>query len=363
MKVALVHDWLTNFAGGERVLYELHRMFPDAPIYTSVFDKSALPQFDDAEVRTTWLQKMPFLKFKHQLWTPLRPRAFRSLDLSKFDLVISSSSAEAKQVRVRKGATHICYCHTPTRYFWVNPDYYKQNPGLGPLNFLAPLVMPIFINSLKKSDFKAAKRVDYFVANSNEVKSRIEKSYGRESVVINPPVEVERFRTESHHKRSGFVIISRQIPYKRIDLAIKACNELKLPLTVIGTGPEHENLKSIAGDTITFTGFVSDEEVPDYFHKAEAFIFPSDEDFGIAPVEAMAAGLPVIAFGKGGILDSVVDGETGVLFERQTVDSLKKAIAKYQSTKFDRAKISKHAERFNIERFRLEMTEFINSVR
>jgi glycosyltransferase involved in cell wall biosynthesis len=361
VKVAIVHDWLTNLGGAERVVYELHQLFPKAPIYTSVYDRAALPMFEDADVRTTYLQRFPF-NHKHQLYAALRPRAFRKLDLSEYDLVISSSSAEAKQVIVRKDAIHICYCHTPIRYYWSHYTDYINDPGLGVLNPFARYALPVMIPFLRKSDYKAAQKVTAFVANSNEVKDRIKKYYDRDSVVINPPVDVERFVGSGAVKRSGFVIAGRQVAYKRIDLAVEACTKLGLDLTVIGNGPEHERLKRLAGPTIKFLTKVHDSDMPALFHKAEAFIFPALEDFGIVPVEAMAAGLPVIAFGQGGSLDYVVNGKTGLFFKEQTVKSLMSALKKFNQNDFSSSEIIAHARKFSDERFKLEIREYIDSL-
>ncbi len=362
MKVAIVHDWLTNLGGAERVVYQLHKLFPDAPIYTSVYDPSTLPMFEDADVRTTYLQHLPF-KHKHQLYAALRPRAFRSLDLSEYDVVISSSSAESKQVRVRDDAVHVCYCHTPIRYYWSHYYEYISNPSLGVLNPLARYILPIIVPYLRKSDLKAAKNVGYFIANSNEVKGRIKEYYKRNSEVVFPPVDVDRFEPKKESKRSGFIIAGRQTAYKRIDLAVEACTQLGLNLKVVGDGPEHSHLKRIAGPTITFETNVNDSQMPKFFHEAEAFIFPSFEDFGIVPIEAMAAGLPIIAYREGGANDYVVEGKTGTFFKKQTVNTLKKILQEFRPKDYSRAKIIAHAQQFSNERFKLEIEEFVNSVR
>ena len=341
------------------MVLELHKLYPDAPIYTSVYTPATMPMFEDADVRTTWLNKFP-KKNKHQLWSLIRPKAFRDLDLSEYDLVIASCTAESKQVRVSPGAELIIYCNTPIRYYWSHYHEYIASPGLGLLNPLVRYILPLLIGPLRHSDKKAAQKAGHFMANSHEVKKRIKKYYDRESAVVNPPVDVDRFRPDKFkNKRSGFIITSRQVPYKRIDLAILACNQLKLPLTVIGSGSEHQSLKRIAGETIKFVVDPDDQEIVKYYHDAEAFIFPAEEDFGIVPVEAMAAGLPVIAFSKGGSQDYVVDGETGIFFHEQSVAALVAAIRKYQKTDFKPQKISNFAEKFSPDRFKLEVKEFV----
>jgi len=361
MKVAIVHDWLTNLGGAERVVFELHQLFPKAPIYTSVYDKAALPMFENADVRTTYLQRFPF-KHKQQLYASFRPRAFKKLDLSEYDLVISSSSAESKQVRVKDGAIHVCYCHTPIRYYWSNYTEYIANPGMGVLNPLVRYILPVMVPFLRRSDYKAAQRVTAFVANSNEVKNRIKKYYDRDSVIISPPVDVERFVPSGKTERSGFIIAGRQTSYKRVDLAVEACTQLGLNLTVVGSGAENARLRRLAGPTVKFLSNVRDSEMPALFHKAEAFIFPTLEDFGIVPVEAMAAGLPVIAFGKGGALDYVIEGKTGTFFNEQTVSSLSKSLKKFNRSKYDQSEIIAHARQFSNERFKLEVKEYTDSL-
>jgi len=361
MKVAIVHDWLTNLGGAERVVFELHELFPKAPIYTSVYDKAALPMFGDADVRTTYLQRFPF-NHKHQIYASLRPRAFRKLDLSEYDLVISSSSAESKQVKVKDGAIHICYCHTPIRYYWSNYTEYIANPGLGVLNPFIRYVLPVMIPFLRRTDYKAAQKVTTFVANSNEVKDRIKKYYDRDSIVISPPVDVERFIAASKSERNGFVIAGRQTPYKRVDLAVEACTRLGLDLTVVGNGPENERLKRLAGPTIKFLTNVRDSEMPAIFHKAEAFIFPPLEDFGIVPIEAMASGLPVIAYGKGGALDYVIEGQTGTFFKEQTVKSLMSTLKNFNRSSYKQADLITQARNFSNERFKTEIKKLVDEL-
>ena len=367
-KIAIVCDWLTNMGGAENVVLAMHEAFPEAPIYTSTFVPEAMPLFQDLDVRTTYLQKLPkFLRKLHKLFPMLRVRAFQKLDLSQFDIILSSSSAEAKQVRkTRQDQIHICYCHTPIRYYWSHYHEYYQNPGFNKvLNFLVRLVMPIIVPSLKKADYAAAQQVDYFIANSEFIRQRIKKYYHQQAVVIHPPVEVERFNPAA--KRQDFyVILGRQVPYKRVDSAVAAATKLQLPLKVFGNGPEHTKLVTMAGPNVSFytdfKGNASNAEVEKALNQARGFIFPAEEDFGIVQVEALAAGAPVISYGVGGTLDIVQNGKHGVYFKQQTVDSLVKAIKQSQTITFKTSELTKQAKRFNKSRFIRELTTFVKQV-
>lgn len=361
LKIALVTDWLTNMGGAEHLFYSLHKAFPDAPMYTSVFDSEACQRFKGLDVRTTYLQKLPkSLRSRHQLFPVFRAHAFRNLDLTDYDIVISTASAEAKAIRVRDDAVHICYCHTPTRYYWSHYEEYKKSPGFGWLDPIIKLAIPPFVHWMRRLDLRAVKGVDYFIANSHEVQSRIKKYYHRKASVIFPPVEVERFKPKKIIKKEDFYLtVGRQVPYKRIDLAVKACSMLHKKLIVIGEGSEHEALKQIAGPTIEFKTGIDDQQIVEYFQKAKAFIFPSFEDFGIVPVEAMTAGTPVIAYGEGGARDYVISGRTGMFFASQTADSLAEAIKTFETINFDSKSIIKHAQKFSEQRFIAEMQEFV----
>lgn len=364
-KVAIVCDWLTNMGGAERVVLALHKAFPDAPIYTSVFDAKNCPAFAGLDVRTTYLQKLPAkLRARHQLFPLLRANAFRKLDLHGYDVIISAASAEAKSVRRGSHATHICYCHTPTRYYWSHYKEYLSEPGFGPLNPAIRLALPALVSVMRRSDKKAAAGVDEFIANSTAVAKRIKKYYGRESNIIYPPVAMERFQNLTiTGPRRGFVVLGRQVPYKRKDLAVKVCSDLQLPLTVYGNGPDHAKLKAMAGSTVTFVKNATDKEVARALTAAEGFIFPQEEDFGIVQVEAMAAGCPVIGYAKGGALDVIVEGKTGIFMNEQTPQALKEAIKKFKKSRFVPANIQAHAERFSEERFVREIQLFVKTHR
>lgn len=351
-KIAIVADWLTNMGGAEQVVLALHETFPDAPIYTSTYTPETMPAFKNLDVRTTSLQNLPApLRKLHKFFPMLRVRAFQKLDLSEFDIIISSSSAEAKQVRkTRPNQLHICYCHTPIRYYWSHYKEYKKDPGFGKLNWLVRLAMPLMIPSLRRADYAAAQNVDTFIANSNEVQARIKKYYKKSSTVIHPPVDVNRF--EPARRRSAYyVALGRQVPYKRIDLAVTAATELHLPLKVYGNGSEHQRLVAMAGPTVKFYtdrfGDASDKAVTESLNHTKGYIFPAEEDFGIVQVEALAAGAPVIAYGKGGTLDIVQNGESGILFDQQTTKSVITAITKAEQTTFLPATLRRKAKRFD----------------
>lgn len=362
LRIALVCDWLTNQAGAERILLELHKMFPDAPIYTSVHDPARTPDFKDADIRTSFLQKVPFHN-KHQLFTIPRMLAFRRFNFSQYDIVLSVTAAEAKFIKVKKPTIHICYCNTPTRYFWSHYKEYAKDPGLGRLNPIAKRILPMLISILRKIDFRAAQGPDFMIGNSNEIVRRIKKYYKRPSVAIFPLVDVERFSPRKKITKEDYYLIgSRLVPYKRPDLAVQACTELGRRLIVLSDGPEYDRLVKMAGPTIEFKGFVDDDELPGYYQKARAFIFPPYEDFGIVPVEAMAAGTPVIAYGKGGVRDTVIHKKTGIFFAHQTVDSLKEAILAFEKQSFNQETLQKQAQKFDHQRFRLEITEYIQKL-
>ncbi|HVI69013.1 MAG TPA: glycosyltransferase [Magnetospirillaceae bacterium] len=362
-KIAIVCDWLTNMGGAERVVLSLHKAFPDAPIYTSVFTPETMPAFSGLDVRTSFLQKLPsYLRSRHQLFPLQRTQAFRALDLREYDIIISSASAEAKAVIKRPDAIHICYCHTPTRYYWSHYKEYLASPGLGPLNPVARVALPALVRLMRKLDLQAVEGVDYFIANSSAVAGRIKKYYGHESTIIYPPVSMERFTPlDITGPRKGFVVVGRQVPYKRFDLAVSVCSERKLPLTLYGTGPDHKRLVQMAGPTVRFVEGANDAQVAKALSKAAGYIFPQEEDLGITQLEPIAAGCPVIAFAKGGALDVVIDGKTGIFFDEQTPESLGAALDRFATLKFVPKILQKHAEQFSEERFVREVQSFVHT--
>ncbi len=360
MKVAIVHDWLTVQGGAERVVLALHKAYPDAPIYTSVYNQAVLPQFKDADVRSSFLQRWPLAKRKHQLFPTLRTYAFESFDFSDFNVVISSCSAEAKGIITRPETLHICYCYTPTRYYWSNYNEYLNDTGFGLLSPLVKLVMPRIVTKMREWDFAASARVDQYVTQSHYIADRIKKYYRRaDTPVINPPIEADRFKITEGAKK-GFLVVSRLIPYKRVDLAVQACTELNLPLTVIGSGSELAKLKAMAGPTITFTGRLSDEQIAEAYSEVEAFIFTSEEDFGLTPLESMAAGRPVIAYAAGGALETVTEGKTGTFFKQQTVESLKKVLKSFDASKYNPETLRTHALKYDEAEFIKNIKKFVD---
>lgn len=353
-KVVIVADWLTNLGGAERTLAALHEAFPDAPIYTSVYEptKELAALFAGADISTTWIQKFPkFVRRLHKWFPVIRVWAFRSLNLSEYDVILASTIAESKHVKkTRANQVLISYCYTPVRYYYSHYDDYRRDPGFGKMNWLVRLLIPIFMPSQRKLDYKAAQNVDVFVAISTEVQKRIKKYYEKPSTIIHPPVDVDRF-DPSRTRGDYYVALGRQVPYKRIDLAVAAATKLNIPLRVYGNGSEHARLVAMAGPTVTFFnerfGNASDKAVTAALNSAKGYLFPADEDFGIVQAEALAAGAPVIAYAKGGALDIVDDGESGVLFQSQTVDSLVEAIKKAETISFLPGTLRRKAKRFD----------------
>lgn len=364
-KIAIIADWLTNMGGAENVTLALHEAFPGSVIYTSTYTPETMPAFKNLDIRTTYLQTLPKpLRKLHKFFPMLRVKAFQKLDLSEFDIIISNTSAEAKQVRkTRADQIHICYCLTPVRYYWSHYDEYKKDPGFGHFNWLVRLAMPLFIPALKRADYRAAQEVDTFIAISSEVQKRIKHYYDKPSSVIHPPVDVNRF-TPARAKDDYYVALGRQVPYKRIDLAVAAATKLNINLKVYGNGSEHQKLVDMAGPTVKFYrdrfGDASDEAVNNALNHAKGYIFPAEEDFGIVQVEALAAGAPVIAYGKGGSLDIVQDGESGILFHKQTVDALVEALKKAETVSFLPATLRRKARRFDKGLFITKIRKVVN---
>jgi glycosyltransferase involved in cell wall biosynthesis len=366
-RIAIVHDWLYG-GGAELVVEQLHKMYPEAPIYTSFCTDEWRKRLDN-KVVTGYLQHWPFAQLRKFL-PVLRQRWFRKLDLSEFDIVISSSgNGEAKFVLSDQQhttnntrPTHVCYCHTPTHFYWRKYNEYLENPSFRP-KWMARLGLRLLVKPLRARDYRAAQSVDHFIANSSHIQKDIEEYYGRDSIVIHPPVDVEKWKREDKKQPKqllrGFIMWGRHVPYKRFDIAIKACNELQLPLTIVGEGPETASLKKIAGPTIVFTGRISDEDLVAHAYAAQAFLFPGEEDLGISPVEALATGLPVIAYRSGGALDYVEEGKTGLFFAQQSVVSLSDCLQSFSEESFSKKVITSKAEQFSVELFREKMAEAV----
>lgn len=370
-KVALVHDWLVG-GGTELVVLELHKMFPDAPIYTSYCTDEWREKLD-GKVVTGYLQKWPLGALRKFL-PLLRQRWFKKLDLSGFDLVISSCGNGEAKFALSKPSTHksdnpkpkhICYCHTPPHFLWRQYEAYMKNPGFRP-RWLIRASLKLLLRSLRKKDYAAAQKVDFFIANSSHIQSDIKQYYGREATVIHPPVGTaaadQQNIVRQTPKHRFYVTVGRLVPHKRVDIIVAACRELGLSLKIIGKGPERANLQKLAGPSIEFLGFVEDSEKFQYLSGAEAFLFASFEDFGIAPIEAMAAGTPVIAFGRGGALDYVVPGSTGELYSQQTPEALAKALRSFQPDKYSSREIKQKAEEFSAEGFRDKFLTFLSGI-
>lgn len=357
-KVAIVHDWFVG-GGAEKVVLEIHKLYPEAPIYTSYISDDWRQRLEPAPIITGFLQKWPFPALRKFL-PILRIWWFSRLDFSEYDLVISSSGAEAKGIKTGPNTLHVNYCHAPTHYYWSRYEQYMKQPGFGRFDPLARLGLKLLVGPLRRWDHMAAQRPDYIIANSNFIKSEIKKYYGRDSVVIHPPVDVERYALNTDEPRRGFITAGRQTPYKRIDLAVEACSKLNLPLIVSGRGPDNRRLKRLAGKSVTFMQ-ADDEKLVHLFKTSQAFIFPGVDDFGIVAVEALAAGTPVIAYGQGGALD-YVNKNTGLLFEKQTPESLMKALENFNAGSYNHAKIASFAQQFSPQEFRDKFAKFIASL-
>lgn len=356
LKIAIVHDWLTTFGGGERVVQNFSELFPDAPIYTAVYDEKAQGNnFPTQKIVTSFMQRIPGVLKNYRKMLSLMPRAFEDFNFSGYDLVLSSSSSCAKGVLTPASALHVSYVHSPMRYAWDLYPEYLANAGRI-TRWGMHRQMPV----IRQWDALSSNRVDRFIANSREVAARIRKVYRRDSVVLHPPIETDFFTpSDTDDPGEYYFILSRFIPYKRIDLAVEACNKLGRRLIIAGTGPQEAEIKKLAGPTIEFVGNLGDEEIRELYRGARAFLFPGFEDFGMTPLESQACGRPVIGFGKGGILDSTIPGHTGLFFDDQSVDALCDAIREFENREWDRKTIREHAESFSSVSFRRKLEGFI----
>ncbi|MFH1048135.1 MAG: glycosyltransferase [Patescibacteria group bacterium] len=376
MKIAIVHDFLTYWGGAEQVLLSFHRIWPDAPIYTLLYDEKIVREyFPGAKIKASFLQKFPkFLRRRKKYLLPFAAIAPETIDLKDFDLVISSSSSFAKGIIVKPKTIHISYCHTPTRFLW---DWYFEYLRENELGMIKKSFVLAILHYLRMWDKSVADRVDYFIANSISTQKRIAKFYRTKSQVIYPPVDTNKFKVQSSPKdkptgqakfkvkeRDYFLIVSRLSAYKKIDSAIEAFNKLDWPLYIIGDGEQKEYLKSIAGKNITFLGFVKEKDLPGYYRNARALIFPGEDDFGIAPVEAMSAGTPVIALRKGGAKETIIEGVTGDFFDYSAAPLIAEAVVRFSENekKYNREIIARHAEKFSRERFEREIKDYVRKI-
>lgn len=357
MKIAFVHDYLAQNGGAEKVLQAFQEIWPQAPTYTLFFDVRKLPQFKGQDIRTSFMQKLPLVRSRYQWYLPLMPTATESLDLSEFDVVLSSASAFAKGVITREDALHICYCHTPTRYLWSDTHSYVQELAMPRV---IKSLLPILLSRLRIWDRQAADRVDYFIGNSETVRRRIKKYYGRDSLLLAPPVATDRFSVSGEPKKY-FLTGGRLVAYKRYDLVVEACNQTGLPLKIFGTGPVAKALKKTAKSNIEFLGPVSDQEQARLYAGAKAFIHPQVEDFGITPVESMAAGRPVIAYRAGGATETVLEGIAGEFFDEQCWAAVADQLIRFDETRYDPVQIRKHAEQFSTQVFQSRIRQLVET--
>jgi glycosyltransferase involved in cell wall biosynthesis len=359
MKIAIVQEWLVSVGGSDKVVKAISEVYPEADIYTLVANRKTCEElgFDYSKIKTSFIQKLPFGKTRHRMYLPLMPFAVEQFDLREYDIIISSSHAVAKGVLTKAHQLHICYCHSPIRYAWDLYHEYLHDAGLhkGLKGFVAKYIL----HRLRQWDMLSSFRVDYYISNSDYIAKRIKKIYNRDSVTIYPNIDIKRFELCTE-KEDYYLASSRLVGYKKIDLIVEAFN--KMPdkkLTVIGEGPDFKKIAKISGRNITMLGYQPFEELKNKMQRAKALIFAADEDFGMIPVEAQACGTPVIAFGKGGSLETVKKNETGLFFYEQTTDAIIEAVTLFEKQHFDYATIRKHAEQFSEERFKQEIKDFV----
>lgn len=357
MKLTLVHDWMNQVGGAEDVLAALVALYPNHPIYTSIYAPDMMPDFyRQWDIRRLWLDTMPGIHRHHQPYLPLYPVAWHGLDLSEYDVILSNKSGFCHGLQFGENSIHVCYCLAPTRYVW-QLDSYIAREGFGKL---VELGLRPLVNLMRRWDYAAAQRVTHFIAISTEIQERIQTYYQRDSVIIFPPVETARFQpVPAHEVEDYFLIVSRLIPYKRIDLAVQAATQLNLPLKIGGKGRDLDRLKAMAGPSVEFLGYVPDEDLPGLMARCKAFIFPGLEDFGITPVQAQAAGRPVIAYKGGGALDTVIPGKTGEFFTEMTVENLSAVMRDFAAARYETDHIRQHALKFDTQIFNAQISSFV----
>jgi glycosyltransferase involved in cell wall biosynthesis len=358
MKIAVVHDYFTQLGGAERLVGEIYRMLPDPTLFATVAFANCVPnQLTDVKIHTSWLQKLPSIEKYYRLYFLLYPFGVRALNLSEYDLVVSSSSGYAKGVQVGRNAVHVCYCHTPMRWVW-SFDTYSQRESYA---LSQRAVLAVLLRGLKAWDDEAARQPDHFVANSKVVAERIQRAYGRSAEIIHPPIQVDRFRP-SAEREDFYLVVSRLVSYKRIDIAVRACSERGKQLIVAGEGPDRKALEMIAGPSVRFVGRVSDAEVEYLGSRCRALLFPGEEDFGMAPLEIAAAGRPTIAYRAGGALETIVENDTGVFFDHQTPEALGDAIEQFERESWSPSILRRHAERFSVAVFQDRFRSFLSRI-
>jgi glycosyltransferase involved in cell wall biosynthesis len=358
MRIAVVHDYFTQLGGAEKVAEELYGMLPSPSLFATVALKDCMPpHLSGVPVNTSWMQNLPKIRKYYRFYFLLYPFAVSSIDLSDYDLVVSSSSSYAKGVRTGRDAMHVCYCHTPMRWAWSYESYStRESFGLAQRRLL-----PILIRGLKHWDESASRQPDHFVANSKVVAQRIRQTYGRCAEVIHPPIDTDRFH-RSAEREDYYVVLSRLVSYKRIDLAVQACTERRKNLLVIGQGPDRQRLESMAGPSIKFLGRTPDKDVEYYVARCRALIFPGEEDFGMAPLEVGAAGRPTIAYRAGGAVETIIDNVTGVFFDQQTAEDLGDAMERFEKREWCSDSIRRHSEKFSVEIFRDRFRSFFSRI-
>lgn len=356
MKTAIVHDWLNQIGGAEDVLETLLGLYPGVPIYTSLYWRDEMPaHWRQWDVRTSFIDRLPFAHKRQQLYFPFYPMAFEQFNFSDYDLVLSNKSGFCHGIITEPQTLHICYCLTPTRYVWRYQQYAEQEN----LNGLQRAIMPPFLTNLRQWDRLAADRVDHFIAISQTVRQRIAKIYRRDSTIIYPPVDTSRFAPVERNE-DYYLIVGRLVPYRRIDILIEAFNKMQRPLVIAGSGRDRERLESMAGPTIEFLGYIPDDDLADLMARCRAFMWPGEEDFGISPIQAMAAGRPVIAYAAGGALEFVVPGQTGSLFYEQSVEAIVDAVEEFDEKVLDPQAISGFAAQFDTAAFKRKMQQFVD---
>lgn len=357
-RIALVHDNYAQMGGAEKVAEALYKTLPSAHLHSTLAVREKLSSdLRQAEIRTTWMQHLPSIHQYYRHYFLLYPLAVEGMDLSAYDLIVSSCFGYAKGVKRSKDAVHVCYCHTPMRWVWRYEDYAAREQFGG----IKQAILPVMLAGLKKWDLRAARRPDYFVANSQVVANRIKDIYRRESVVIPPPIDINRFKP-SNEQQDYYLVLSRLVAYKRLDLAIEACNKLKRNLVVIGDGPDRKRLEALAGPTVAILGRQPDGVVESMVSRCRALLFPGEEDFGMVPLEVNAAGRPVIAYRGGGAMETVIEGETGLFFDKATSETLAGAIQEFESYSWNQRKLRQHAEQYSEQVFATRFLDFLNLV-